>query len=365
MTISIRLRTIKCVSEDNESSASEEAYVLTTTVHFIRPQFGLPAVHNLRVERFGIWDDFDAGEIKLNLGNPIWGQNGAPVDITDPGDVVILASVMENDNGDPNTYRQLVETVASASLVGTIGERDNAVRADRLRNSIRDALNGVDVPIPFALDDDHIGTERLDLHHADLLQGGFQDKFLRVRSGEGDYDLGFRVTRTSFVVFGAIREHWEAQNAEAGPLGLPAGNEAPTFDGQGRAQPFQGGIISWHPTTGANVVWGLIGQRWLEIGREQFGYPLDDERSTPDGLGRYSHFRAVHLPGTPDASIYFHPNTGAHEVYGAIRQHWAGLGWERSRFGYPVDAEHNERGGRLQRFQGGALLWKDNAIHEI
>lgn len=271
LTLSIRLRTIKCVSEENEATASEETYVLTTTVQFTRTLPGLPSVHNLRVERFGVWEDFDAREIKLNLGDPVWGQNGAPADIADPGDVVVLASVLEHDNGDPSAYRQLVETVASASLGGTISERDNAVRADRLRNSIRDALNGVNLPIPFALDDDHVGTERLDLDHGDLIQGGFHDKFLRVRSAEGDYDLGFRVTRTPFVVFGAIREHWENQGAEAGPLGLPAGNETPTFDGRGRAQPYSGGIVAWHDETGPHTVWGLIRDRWLAIGREAFG----------------------------------------------------------------------------------------------
>jgi uncharacterized protein with LGFP repeats len=49
------------------------------------------------------------------------------------------------------------------------------------------------------------------------------------------------------------------------------------------------------------------------------GYPTTDELSTPDGIGRYNHFDKA-------GSIYWTPGTGAHEVYGAIRQRWSALG---------------------------------------
>ena len=69
-------------------------------------------------------------------------------------------------------------------------------------------------------------------------------------------------------IFGAIRERWIALNAAGGPLGVPTGVEAPTFDGTGRNQAFRNGFISWHPTIGAHAVYGGIGARWNEIGRE-------------------------------------------------------------------------------------------------
>jgi hypothetical protein len=104
---------------------------------------------------------------------------------------------------------------------------------------------------------------------------------------------------------------------------------------------------------------GLIWERWQQLGGSQFGYPIADELPTPDESGRYNHFRAVHLPEKPGSSIYFHPDTGAHEVYGAIRDRWARRGWERSPLGYPVAAE-SDRGdaaGREQRFQHGRIVW--------
>jgi uncharacterized protein with LGFP repeats len=170
------------------------------------------------------------------------------------------------------------------------------------------------------------------------------------------FDL-FEIEMRGFDVFGAILDKWAETRWGAGPLGFPTSNELPTFDGVGRFRNFERGIVSWHPETGPHIVWGLIGERWLQIGREQFGYPISDETATLDARGRFNHFRAVQLPGKPEASIFWHPDAGAHEVYGAIRAKWAEMGWERSHLGYPVSAEQDQGGGRLQQFQGGSLFW--------
>ena len=155
----------------------------------------------------------------------------------------------------------------------------------------------------------------------------------------------------------AIREKWAAVGKERSPLGDSVGDEVPTFDGVGRWQQFKGGMISWHPETGAHIVWGKIGERWLEIGREQFGYPITDELVRADGRGRGNDFRALHLPHKPVASIFWSPETGAHEVFGAIREKWTELGAERSSLGYPVSPEQAQADGRVQRFQRGSLFW--------
>jgi uncharacterized protein with LGFP repeats len=152
-----------------------------------------------------------------------------------------------------------------------------------------------------------------------------------------------------FVVFGGIEEKWLSFGGLQGILGHPVSNETPTFDGVGRFQNFQGGIVSWNPRPemGAHVVWGLIGERWLQIEREQFGYPLTDETTTPDGRGRFNHFRAFNPDGSfiGESSIYWTPETGAHEVYGGIRDFWAQQGWETSKVGYPINAEHDRGDG--------------------
>ncbi len=147
----------------------------------------------MRVFRYGVWEDFDAGEVTNVVDPPFWGLNSTPEELTDISDVIFIVTLMENDNGDPNGYRQLVEAAASASLGATVGERDRTVRASRLLQSIRDALNGIDLPIPFALDDDHIGTEILRLDNSDLIPCGTRDKSLTIQSSEGHYELTFRI----------------------------------------------------------------------------------------------------------------------------------------------------------------------------
>jgi uncharacterized protein with LGFP repeats len=163
------------------------------------------------------------------------------------------------------------------------------------------------------------------------------------------------------TVFGAIRDKWTALGAANGFLGQPVTNEQPTFDGVGRWQQFQGGIISWHPDTGAFSVHGLISELWSRLGREKFGYPITDELPTANNRGRFNHFRAMHLANRPDSSIYWSKNTGAHAIYGAIRDRWAQLGWEGGKLGFPTLDERDVRvggvNGRQVDFEKGYIVW--------
>lgn len=140
-------------------------------------------------------------------------------------------------------------------------------------------------------------------------------------------------------------------------LGLPLTDELSSSDGVGRFNNFRNGSIYWTPATGAHEVHGAIRDHWISLGAELgfLGYPATDEAGTPDGAGRFNHFQG--------GSIYWTPTTGAHEVHGAIRDRWAQLGWERSYPGYPASDEGpwvnpaNNVSGRISRFQFGSLGW--------
>jgi uncharacterized protein with LGFP repeats len=175
----------------------------------------------------------------------------------------------------------------------------------------------------------------------------------------GDSSIYFLPETGAHEVFGEIRNKWSSIGWETSPLGYPTDREVPTFDNAGRRQHFQGGMVSWRPQTGAHAVWGLIGARWWELGAEKFGYPITDETTTPDGRGRFNHFRAFRPDNSiaGDSSIYWSPETGAHEIFGAIRDKWASMGWEKSSLGYPTSGELDEAGGRVQHFQHGSLFW--------
>ncbi len=111
-------------------------------------------------------------------------------------------------------------------------------------------------------------------------------------------------------VIGAIRQKWLALGGESG-FGAALDIERPTFDGVGRAQSFnRGGTISWHPSIGAFAVWGAIGAKWIELGRERssLGYPTSDEfASTQAGRGgRRSNFQRGFVTWTPSGGVRVH-----------------------------------------------------------
>jgi uncharacterized protein with LGFP repeats len=122
-------------------------------------------------------------------------------------------------------------------------------------------------------------------------------------------------------------------------------------DGRGRARDFENASIYWTPQTGAHEVHGDIRVKWAQLGGSSgfLGYPITDETGCPDGQGRFNHFE--------HGSIYWRADIGPHEVHGAIRDLWAKMGWETSRLGYPVSDEGNFDGGRASRFQGGTITW--------
>lgn len=110
--------------------------------------------------------------------------------------------------------------------------------------------------------------------------------------------------------------------------------------------------LSAQPCFSGNTVKGAILQKYNQLGACQgfLGRPNTAELTTPDKRGRYNHFQW--------GSIYWTPETGAHEVHGAIRDKWAAMGWERSFLGYPTSDElQGANGLRYSKFQGGQICW--------
>lgn len=99
----------------------------------------------------------------------------------------------------------------------------------------------------------------------------------------------------------------------------------------------------------------VIEQKYQQLGGPEgfLGVAASQELSCPDNVGRFRHYK--------HGSIYWHPQTGAHEVHGLIRNKWAALGGERSELGYPKTDETSTPGGRYSLFQRGVVLWKTGA----
>jgi uncharacterized protein with LGFP repeats len=164
----------------------------------------------------------------------------------------------------------------------------------------------------------------------------------------------------------AIDDKYVALGGSSGFLGNPvdagAGSEEmDTADGRGRVRDFEGGSIYWTSQAEAHEVHGDIRVKWAQlVGERSFlGFPITDELGTPDGRGRFNHFER--------GSIYWTPETKAHEVHGAIRDKWASIGWERSRLGYPISDEKGtlDGRGRFSEFQGGSIHWTPEQGAEV
>ena len=158
----------------------------------------------------------------------------------------------------------------------------------------------------------------------------------------------------AWEVHGAIRGLWSARGWETGTLGYPVTDETGTPDGVGRFNHFQGGSVYWTPSTQAHETQGAIRDLWSARGWETgfLAYPMTDELTTPDGLGRYNHFQG--------GSVYWTPSTGAHEGHGTIRGLWSALGWETGFLGYPTSDERAVDGvtsARESVFAGGRIYW--------
>jgi hypothetical protein len=153
---------------------------------------------------------------------------------------------------------------------------------------------------------------------------------------------------------GAIADKYRAIGGCGSLIGAPITNEVGTPDHRGRYNVFERGSIYWTPTTGAFEVHGRIRDKWQDLGWEAgiTGYPITDETTTPDGVGKFNVFE--------HASIYWSPSTDAHEVHGVIRDKYKELGWEAGQLGYPTSDEYDVTGGRQSDFEHGSITWSSS-----
>ncbi len=169
---------------------------------------------------------------------------------------------------------------------------------------------------------------------------------------------------------GAIFGHWGNYGYEAGPLGYPTSDELTSPDGVGKFNSFQFGNahIYFTASSGAREIGGAIFAKWGDYGYETgiLGYPISDEFTNPDGVGKRNNFQGAH------ASIYFSPATGAHEIGGALYDRWGQTGYEAGPLGYPSTderaavTEFNGTGDRQNDFAHGSIYFNgQNAVSNV
>ncbi|HVH40970.1 MAG TPA: hypothetical protein VM925_01465 [Labilithrix sp.] len=184
--------------------------------------------------------------------------------------------------------------------------------------------------------------------------GSYNDGLQRVLEESGG--TGFWTPRGTTCpggngrVIGEIEKKYLSLGGCGSFLGAPVSYEGRTPDGIGRYSVFENGSIYWTEKTGAHEVNGAIRSHWAATGWERgpLGYPLHDERAGQGG-GRVSVFQ--------NGAIFYKPEIGTHEVYGSIYAMFAGLGSEGSPLGYPTSGEYGVPEGRRNDFEGGSITW--------
>lgn len=168
----------------------------------------------------------------------------------------------------------------------------------------------------------------------------------------------------NFTLCGRILDKYNELGGPGGFLGLPTSDELLNPDGVGKRTSFQNNSsIYWHPDTDAHQIGGRIGDKWADFGLEAgpLGYPITDELTNPDGHGKRQAFQA-------DSSIYYSEATDAHQIGGDIGKRWGELRWEASYLGYPTTDELSTPNGqgRLNHFEMGSIYWSGTAgAHDL
>lgn len=155
------------------------------------------------------------------------------------------------------------------------------------------------------------------------------------------------------LTMGAIRDKWAQTGFENGALGYPVTDEVSGLRSGGVYQNYQGGAILWSPGTGAHVSVGAIRNTWAGTGFESgaLGYPVTDEIGGLRNGGVFQNYQG--------GAIIWSPSTGARVSVGSIRNMWAATGFEAGRLGYPTTNEVAglKNGGVYQNYEGGAIIW--------
>lgn len=100
---------------------------------------------------------------------------------------------------------------------------------------------------------------------------------------------------------------------------------------------------------------GEVYNKYVAVGgaSSPLGAPEEAQESGPDG-GEYQDFEG--------GTIYWNSDSGAHIVWGEIREAWEANGGANGTLGYPVSDEQDIAGGKQSEFTGGTITWVDGEI---
>ncbi|MDK9640651.1 glucosaminidase domain-containing protein [Propionibacterium freudenreichii] len=152
------------------------------------------------------------------------------------------------------------------------------------------------------------------------------------------------------LVKGGIGDSYVNQGASTGLLGLPTSSEI-SADG-GSYQVFQGGRIYWKDGLGSGTVRGAMLDAYLSMNASSglLAFPRGGEVAIAGGA----------LQDFEGGRLYWHPNSYAYLVRGAIGATYDAWGGSSGALGFATSNENPTADGTIQTFQNGTIAWKNS-----
>ena len=152
---------------------------------------------------------------------------------------------------------------------------------------------------------------------------------------------------------GAIRDYWAKIGYQNGIAGYPTGPELYNATRDTWYQNYQNGTILGKGSSGYWYIRSNIRDYWNNIGGPQSSMGLPLAATVGDNYGGYQQFE--------NGYIIYNPVSGVWESRGAIRDHWAKIGYQHGIAGYPTGPETYDAGTATysQTYQHGTIKYKN------
>lgn len=174
-------------NEDTDEWGEDNLYAIVVAVNLAPNGAGLPgAIPQFQVRLYTFPETADQGDMltTLDARQSFWGINGQPAALDNPDNAIFLFFVMENDGGNWDVMRGLVQTAVSLALGQTLGWQQQDI-VQRLIQDIQSVR-----PLPTAItpdQDDEVGpVQELRFTHEELVQAELGQGVVKQFTFDGD-----------------------------------------------------------------------------------------------------------------------------------------------------------------------------------